>query len=135
MDSMDPKRHTCIQTGDCVFCKEGKSSDVPAGAYLTYGIKQNSNDLCYLLSESTADWRDGGVNSGVRNGEQVKMEVEVRTQDVGQAVHMKATRFVVEKSWITIVRPLPLLSSSFGKGNGTPLQYSCLENPMDGGAW
>ena len=21
-----------------------------------------------------------------------------------------------------------------GKGNGTPLQYSCLENPMDGGA-
>ena len=22
-----------------------------------------------------------------------------------------------------------------GKGNGTPLQYSCLENPRDGGAW
>ena len=22
-----------------------------------------------------------------------------------------------------------------GGGNGTPLQYSCLENPMDGGAW
>ena len=22
-----------------------------------------------------------------------------------------------------------------GKGNDTPLQYSCLENPMDGGAW
>ena len=25
--------------------------------------------------------------------------------------------------------------SSFGEGNGTPHQYSCLENPMDGGAW
>ena len=24
---------------------------------------------------------------------------------------------------------------SIGEGNGTPLQYSCLENPMDGGAW
>ena len=24
---------------------------------------------------------------------------------------------------------------SDGEGNGTPLQYSCLENPMDGGAW
>ena len=23
----------------------------------------------------------------------------------------------------------------FEQGNGTPLQYSCLENPMDGGAW
>ena len=26
-------------------------------------------------------------------------------------------------------------SISFGEGNGNPLQYSCLENPMDGGAW
>ena len=23
----------------------------------------------------------------------------------------------------------------FGEGNGNPLQYFCLENPMDGGAW
>ena len=23
----------------------------------------------------------------------------------------------------------------FGEGSGSPLQYSCLENPMDGGAW
>ena len=22
-----------------------------------------------------------------------------------------------------------------GEGNGNPLQYSCVENPMDGGAW
>ena len=30
----------------------------------------------------------------------------------------------------------PLLSSrDAGEGNDTPLQYSCLENPMDGGAW
>ena len=27
------------------------------------------------------------------------------------------------------------LLSSFGEGDGTPLQHSCLENPMDGGAW
>ena len=27
------------------------------------------------------------------------------------------------------------LDSIFGEGNGTPLQYSCLENPMDRGAW
>ena len=26
-------------------------------------------------------------------------------------------------------------SPSYGEGNGTPLQYSCLENPMDGGDW
>ena len=27
------------------------------------------------------------------------------------------------------------LDSILGEGNGTPLQYSCLESPMDGGAW
>ena len=26
-------------------------------------------------------------------------------------------------------------SLSIGEGNGTQLQYSCLENPMDGGIW
>ena len=39
--------------------------------------------------------------------------------------------------------PLPSLclllckpvASASGEGNGTPLQYSCLENPMDRGAW
>ena len=28
-----------------------------------------------------------------------------------------------------------LLQLLVGEGNGTPLQYSCLENPMGGGAW
>ena len=30
---------------------------------------------------------------------------------------------------------IPGLGRSPGKGNGNPLQYSCLENPTDRGAW
>ena len=30
---------------------------------------------------------------------------------------------------------IPGLGRSPGEGNGSPLQYSCLENPMGGGAW
>ena len=30
---------------------------------------------------------------------------------------------------------IPGLGQSPGEGNGYPLQYSCLENPMDRGAW
>ena len=30
---------------------------------------------------------------------------------------------------------IPGLGGSPGEGNGNPLQYSCLENPMDKGAW
>ena len=30
---------------------------------------------------------------------------------------------------------IPRLEGSPGEGNGNPLQYSCLENPMDRGTW
>ena len=30
---------------------------------------------------------------------------------------------------------IPGLGSSPGEANGNPLQYTCLENPMDRGAW
>ena len=33
------------------------------------------------------------------------------------------------------VGSMPGLGKSPGEGNGYPLQYSCLENPRDGGAW
>ena len=33
------------------------------------------------------------------------------------------------------LRLIPGLGRSSGEGNGNPLQYSCLENPMDGVAW
>ena len=33
------------------------------------------------------------------------------------------------------VGSIPRLGRSPGEGNGNPLQYSCLENPMDRGAW
>ena len=45
-------------------------------------------------------------------------------------------------SLIKILHPIvgdtgsvPGLGRSPGDGNGSPLQYSCLENPMDKGAW
>ena len=51
----------------------------------------------------------------------------------------KNTGSVVQKSlWTrqnenkTVLMPLNQVN---GEGNGTPLQNSCLENPMDGGAW
>ena len=33
------------------------------------------------------------------------------------------------------VDSIPELGRSLGEGNENPLQYSCLENPMDRGAW
>ena len=39
--------------------------------------------------------------------------------------------FLIIDSWLQAL----ILEDHVGEGNGTPLQYSCLENPMDGGAW
>ena len=38
---------------------------------------------------------------------------------------------------IVLLSTSPFMSVSIclGEGNGTPLQYSCLENPLGGGAW
>ena len=38
---------------------------------------------------------------------------------------------LVQNSKMNLKKLHPLV----GEGDGTPLQYSCLENPMDGGAW
>ena len=38
-------------------------------------------------------------------------------------------------SLATILQVFTMFRLSNGEGSGTPLQYSCLANPMDGGAW
>ena len=49
---------------------------------------------------------------------------------------LKNSLFIEVKIWLSF----PTTDYSFfyidnGEGNGNPLQYSCLENPMEGGAW
>ena len=42
---------------------------------------------------------------------------------------------VVQTEHLLSSKESRVLVYAIGEGNGTPLQYSCLENPMDGGAW
>ena len=47
--------------------------------------------------------------------------------------------YSIYKSCINLIRIEPkyfrIVASIIGEGNGTPLQYFCLENPMGRGAW
>ena len=55
--------------------------------------------------------------------------------DKGQVCQLKTrSDFFLQRSGITAVF-IHLYVLYFGKGNGTPFQHSCLENPMDRGAW
>ena len=50
----------------------------------------------------------------------------------GIHVFTQLTHFIVQQEPARLCKQL---YPTFREGNGTPLQYSCLENPMDGGAW
>ena len=50
----------------------------------------------------------------------------------GRASHVKRMESL---SWCSLICNYSPLSQCIREGDGTPLQYSCLENPRDGGAW
>ena len=54
--------------------------------------------------------------------------VEVNGSVEVSQIFAKDSQWCEDKNW-------SLLTLVLGEGNGNPLQYSCLENPMDGGAW
>ena len=57
------------------------------------------------------------------------MPVTAPSEEQHQRFHPAGEIFVI------VIVVIQLLSHAHGEGSGTPLQYSCLENPMDGGAW
>ena len=57
------------------------------------------------------------------------MPVTAPSEEQHQRFHTAGEIFVI------VIVVIQLLSHAHGEGSGTPHQYSCLENPMDGGAW
>ena len=51
---------------------------------------------------------------------------------LSQSTHLSSLSHTADFHWLSV---LHMVVYMFGESNGTPLQYSCLENPMDGGAW
>ena len=73
-----------------------------------------------VLTEPTAGGKSWWLQYKVRNAFQVLLVVKNFPANAGD---------------IRDSDSIPGLRSSPGEGNGNPLQYSCLENPMDRGAW
>ena len=58
------------------------------------------------------------------NPYQITSDIFHRTRTKNFSIHMETQKTLNSQS-----------SLENGEGNGTPVQYSCLENPIDGGAW
>ena len=85
---------------------EGGPLGSPSKRWLYYKEKFSPPFLCYLMAPNWAS--------------QVAPVVKNPPANVGDAKKLGS---------------VPGWGRSPGEGNGNPLQYSCLENPMDGGAW
>ena len=76
---------------------------------------------------------------GGGNGNPLQYSCLVNSMDRGAwwatVCGVRLGRQVLSPGHITASPVLPFLMTEYGDGNGTPLQYSCLENPMDGGVW
>ena len=59
---------------------------------------------------------------------------KILIKNVPQVLKFSQTVPEVSSGYLLVYNKLRL-NFVLGEGNGTPLQYSCLENPMDGGAW
>ena len=56
------------------------------------------------------------------------MKVKVESEKAGLKLNIQKTKIIASG-------PITSWEIDGETGNGNPLQYSCLENPMDGGAW
>ena len=79
--------------------------------------------ISYPLDEG--ELSSGNVNT-VKNVKQWELLYSLRE---------KTTRVKASACNAGDLGSIPGSGRSPGEGNGNPLQYSCLENPMDGGAW
>ena len=86
-----------------------------------------------IFSSRRSDWRTDGKNTS-RPTENVntltgKIKNTFKTLLPTNRIHIPFS-FLAQKTICKISQVL-----DFQEGNVSPLQYSCLENPMDGGAW
>ena len=84
------------------------------------------------------------TNSGARltefRSQCLQFEYELYLWDEEKVLHLSLIALFIQISMhffcaIYYYRIYHLIVWDWGEGNGIPLQYSCLENPMDGGAW
>ena len=87
------------------------------------GLKLNIQKTKIMASGPITSWQIDGetVTNFILGGSKITAD--------GDCSHEIKRRFLFRRKVMTN------LDSIVGEGNGNPLQYSCLENPVDRGAW
>ena len=98
-------------------------------------VKEESEKVGLKLNiQKTKNMTSGPITSWEIDGETVETEADFiflgsKIAADGDCSHE------IKRCLLLGRKVMTNLDSIFGEGDGTPLQYSCLENPMDRGAW
>ena len=92
-----------------------------------WGKVETVTDFMFLGSKITAD---SDCSHGIRRHLLLGMKAMANLDSVLKSRHHFADRSPYSQSY-----GFSRSRVQIGEGNGNPLQYSCLETPMDGGAW
>ena len=102
------------------------------------GICQNMQNMAWRMAKGqdwqrwlSSKWNLNGIN--IRSVSRCRCLLSKKKD--GLRLEMKQLFSNVRTLFAICISSLVMSVYMFGEGNGTPLQYSCLENPMDGGAW
>ena len=103
------------------------------GSPLQYSCLENPRD-------SGAWW--AAVYGVAQSRTRLKLLSSIYTMHVMVVIMRKTQSLLWSHCWMKLINSLYsfsdlwwIIMNRLGEGNGTPLQYSCLENPMDGRAW
>ena len=93
-----------------------------------------------LKAEKTLSSREGKGENVRQKEKHVKKHRDVNKCSIVQRLVLVDTCSIALVNQLAVVYPseqcsIPGSGRSPGEGNGNPLQYSCLENHMDRGAW
>ena len=81
-----------------------------------------------MIFHANGDQKKAGVAILISD----KIDFEIKAMKRDKEVHNIMIKGSIQEEDITSIN---IYAPNIGEGNDTPLQYSCLENPMDGGAW
>ena len=107
-------------------------------------MKQVSESLSHVQLRLYSPWNSPGQNTGVSSlsllqgifpSQGLNPGLPHCRQILYQLSHQGGSEVKASAYNAGDLGSIPGLERSPGEGNGNPLQYSCLENPMDGEAW
>ena len=99
-------------------------------------LKRLSSSSSFTLKYSHPDYPHPTPDTFVIINEAITSHLSLKVHSVYLGFMFDVVHSVgMNKCVMTYSHHYTSLQYCSGEGNGTPLQYSCLENPMDGGAW